>query len=144
MNPAYEKALEKIGICKKKRLSYLDLRGLGLEEIPEEVVTLEWIGALALSQNSISDLSLLAHMKRLHKLSFAHNTVLDISPLRELSALKFLFMQSNKIESLDALEGSTALKKIVAYDNRIGSLAPLLALPKLVYLDITDNPLRDP
>lgn len=41
--------LEKIALCKEQRLPYLDLSDLELTEIPQEVSTLEWLGALSLS-----------------------------------------------------------------------------------------------
>jgi Leucine-rich repeat (LRR) protein len=139
-----KEAKRRIEATKRERIPYLDLRGLKLTQIPQEVAELNWIRALSLSNNSISDLSLLASLKGLKKLALSHCQVEDLSPLSELKDLKFLFVRHNRIESLEPLRGLKALKKIVAHHNRITDLSALAALYNLSFLDLADNAIMDP
>ena len=81
-------ALEKIALCKKNRLKYLDLSHLELTEIPLELATCVWIERLSLSHNHIYDISLLASLTQLRKLSLSHNKISDLSPLSSNKKIK--------------------------------------------------------
>ncbi len=139
-----EEALKRINTTIEEKLEYLDLSGLGLEEIPKEVVTLTWIGALSLSRNKISDISLLAQMPNLHKLALTENRIQDVSVLGSLPKLRFIFLGNNLVEDISALQSQKRLKKLVLNDNRLGSLPDLSHFTLMAYLDISNNPLVPP
>ncbi len=139
-----QQAQQRIQKTIDERLEYLDLSGLGLEHIPEEVATLDWIGALSLSRNKITDISLLAKMTNLHKLALTDNCIEDISPLASLSKLRFVFLAKNRVKDLSVLKTQERLKKLVLHDNNIQELPDLSHFPLMVYLDIKNNPLTPP
>jgi Leucine-rich repeat (LRR) protein len=139
-----EEALKRINVTKKEKLHYLDLKGLDLDVIPKEILTVPWIGALALSANKISDISILSEMKELHKLALTDNKISDISALRDLHKLRFIFLGDNLIEDITVLHAQTRLKKLVLNNNKIAQFPDLAAFKLLAYLDLTDNPLELP
>ncbi|QSZ41760.1 hypothetical protein GJV85_06440 [Sulfurimonas aquatica] len=139
-----EEALRRIEVTKKENLHYLDLKGLELDEIPKEILEVSWIGALSLSQNNISDISLLSHMSNLHKLALTGNKIDDISVLEQLPKLRFIFLANNFISDISMLKSQARLKKLVIHTNKLSSLPDLSHFPLFVYLDISDNPLESP
>jgi len=93
-----------------ERRYYLDLRELGLHEIPPEVTRMGWLRNIALSRNTITDLSPLASLPQLHKAALTDNRIEDLSPLATLSELKYLFAGGNRIHDLAPLAGKSRLK----------------------------------
>jgi len=139
-----KEALERIQRTKEENLHYLDLRGLGLEEIPNEILEVPWIGALSLSDNKISNINLLSKMTNIHKLALTNNNIEDISVLESLEKLRFIFLAENNIKDISKIKGQTRLKKLVLHNNEINILPDLSAFSLLAYLDIMDNPLIAP
>lgn len=139
-----EEALRRINVTKEEKLHYLDLRGLDLEVIPPEVLTIPWIGALSLSENKISDISLLAEMKELHKLALTNNRIKDVSTLKEMHKLRFIFLGDNLVEDISVLKSQARLKKLVLNNNKISRLPDLSPFPLLAYLDVSGNPIALP
>ncbi|HIC43517.1 MAG TPA: hypothetical protein EYO73_04245 [Sulfurimonas sp.] len=139
-----KEALERIQRTKEENLHYLDLRGLGLEEIPNEILEVPWIGALSLSDNKISNINLLSKMTNIHKLALTNNNIEDISVLESLEKLRFIFLAENNIKDISKIKGQTRLKKLVLHNNEINILPDLSAFSLLAYLDIMDNPLITP
>jgi len=139
-----EEALRRINITKVEKLHYLDLRGLDLEVIPPEILTIPWIGALSLSDNNITDISLLSQMKELHKLALTNNRIKDISTLESMHKLRFIFLGDNLVEDISALKSQLRLKKLVLNNNRISLFPDLSPFTLLAYLDVSDNPIKLP
>jgi len=139
-----EEAQRRIQQTIDEELSYLDLSGLGLDTIPKEIVQLTWIGALSLSRNKISDVSLLSQMPNLHKLALTDNEIEDITPLKELVKLRFIFLGNNKVNDISVLRKQERLKKLVLNDNKLMLLPDLSMFELLAYLDISENPLTSP
>ncbi len=88
----------------RTRRYYLDLRGLGLREIPEEVAQMDFLENIALSRNEIEDISILAHLPHLRKVALSHNRIENLEPLRGFYNLKYLFIGHNRISDLSPLE----------------------------------------
>ena len=139
-----EEVRRRVEATKSEELNYLDLRGLGLEEIPEEILEVPWIGALALSNNKLSDISLLAKMKNLHKLALTNNCIEDISVLEAMPKLRFIFLANNHIKDISKINSQPRLKKLVLDGNQITFLPDLSRFNILVYLDLSNNPLQCP
>jgi Leucine-rich repeat (LRR) protein len=139
-----EEAYKRIQATIDEQLEYLDLSGLGLDHIPPEVTELTWIGALSLSRNSISDISLLSKMPNLHKLALSDNQIEEISVLDTLPKLRFIFLGGNKVKDISVLRSQARLKKLVLHDNDLQALPDLSHFPLMVYLDISNNPLVSP
>ncbi|MDQ7042531.1 MAG: hypothetical protein Q9M34_03265 [Sulfurimonas sp.] len=139
-----KEVLRRIEVTKREKLTYLDLKGLDLQEIPKELLEVSWIGALSLSENKISDISLLSQMTNLHKLALTANNIEDISVLNGLSKLRFIFLANNLITDISCLQSQERLKKLVIHSNKLTFLPDLSHFPLMVYLDICDNPLECP
>lgn len=139
-----EEALRRINVTKEENLHYVDLRGLDLETIPSEILTVPWIGALSLSDNKISDISLLSQMKELHKLALTNNRIKDISTLESMDKLRFIFLGDNLVEDISVLKSQARLKKLVLNNNQISLLPDLSPFPLLAYLDVSGNPIALP
>jgi len=134
-----QEVLRRIEVTKKEKLDYLDLSGLTLQEIPKEILEVPWIGALSLSQNKISDITILSQMRQLHKLALTNNDVEDISALQQMPKLRFIFLAHNKIKDISTIQGQTRLKKLVLANNQISFLPDLSPFTLLAYLDLSDN-----
>jgi len=139
-----EEVLRRIEVTKKDKLHYLDLSGLELDSVPQEVLEVSWIGALSLSNNNIKDISILSQMTQLHKLSVTNNRVEDVCVLSSMPKLRFIFLAGNKIKDITQIKGQSRLKKLVLADNMITSLPDLSEFELLAYLDISGNPLDAP
>jgi Leucine-rich repeat (LRR) protein len=137
-----KEALRRIEVTKKENLGYLDLKGLELQEIPKELLDVSWIGALSLSENNISDISLLSKMPNLHKLALTGNKIKDISTLETLPKLRFIFLANNLITDIAVLQSQERLKKLVIHSNKLCVLPDLSHFPLMAYLDVSDNPLE--
>ena len=104
-------ALEKIYNCKRNKIPYLDLSNMGLNEVPNELKDLPFLQRLSLSNNNISDISILEYLPNIHKLALSNNKIEDLSPLKTNKRLKFLFIKGNKISNLTPLFALKKLKK---------------------------------
>jgi len=139
-----EEALRRINTTKEEKLHYLDLRSLDLDEIPHEILSIPWIGALSLSNNNISDISLLTQMENIHKLALTNNRITDISALESMHKLRFIFLGDNSVEDISALKAQERLKKLVLNNNQISQLPDLSPFSLLAYLDVSGNPITLP
>ena len=139
-----EEALQRINVTKDEKLDYLDLRGLDLEVIPKEVLSVPWIGALSLSNNKLTDISLLAEMPNVHKLALTNNRIKDISILEQMKKLRFIFLGDNLVEDISLLKSQERLKKLVLNNNKITVLPDLSHFKLLAYLDVSGNPMNLP
>jgi len=139
-----EEVRRRINVTKEEKLGYLDLRGLELTTIPQEILEVPWIGVLSLSNNKIKDISILPKMKNLHKLALTNNEIEDISMLEHMPKLRFIFLAQNKVKDISAIKTQTRLKKLVLFENEISHLPDLSYVPLLAYLDISENPIALP
>jgi len=137
-----EEALKRIEVARREKLTYLDLSGMGLKEVPSEILDITWLKTLSLADNELSDISGLSALQQIHKLALSHNKIVDITPLSRLKKLKFLFLEGNAIKDVSALKTTTTLKKLVLTNNTIFSIDNLDGLTALVYLDVALNPLN--
>lgn len=139
-----EEALKRIETTKLENLHYLDLRGLNLNEIPKEILQLPWIQALSLSDNNLSDITLLSQLPNIHKLALTKNNISDIAVLEKLPKLRFIFLGDNQVSDITPVIKHARLKKLVLNNNQVMKIPQLNALPLLAYLDISQNPCSKP
>ncbi|QQZ28335.1 TIR domain-containing protein [Thiothrix subterranea] len=166
-----EIALERIEECRRTRSTALDLSGLGLDEIPEQVFELTWLEKLKVSgspwekgnirkipaaieqlialidlncsSNQISDLNVLAHVPNLLTLDCSSNPISDLSALAHLPNLQTLQCGSNQISDLSALAHVPNLQTLQCWDNQISDLSALAHVPNLQTLQCWDNQISD-
>ncbi len=135
-----EIALKRIEKCRRTRSTYLSLRALGLDAIPDAVFELTWLESLDCGENQkISDLSPLSGLPALQSLKCSHNQISDLSPLRGLPALQSLECSSNQISDLSPLCGLPALQSLKCSYNQISDLSPLRGLSALQELYCDSN-----
>jgi len=111
------------------------------------------LNVLVLSDNQISDISLLISFDKLQLLKLDNNQISDISPLVGLSKVSELVLglSANQISDISPLAGSfTGLSKVEVLsldlsDNQISDISPLADLEK-VYpknIDLSGNQISD-
>lgn len=111
-----EIALERIEECRCTRSPELDLSECGLEAIPKQVFELTWLEKLDVSENKITDLSLLSRSLQLQVLECGDNQIRDLSPLHGLAQLQVLDCRSNQISHI-TLNGLAQLQSLNCGDN---------------------------
>lgn len=97
--------------------------------------------ALDLGHNHISDISMIANLKKLQVLILTDNDIVDITPLAELKHLKFLEMNMNEVENLDALGQLDELEYVHMHWNNITDASALIGRTQLVRVLLSENPL---
>lgn len=161
----YQKALERIQEAKENGGRRLDLSGLGLERVPEEILELEGLGELHLWGNRLSDIGVISELQRLEFLLLNHNSISEISPLAKLKNLIVLFLGGNPCRDLTPINSLKKLKSLVLdncgltkldfltqhkrleslylSNNEIEDTSVISELKFLSRLDLNNNPIRD-
>ena len=150
----FEEAQRRIAECRVRESKELDLRGLALEELPEEISKLSELTQLNLWNNSIGDkgAEALSKLTALTKLNLGKNRVGDngAKALSKLTALTQLNLNSNRLgqKGGEALSKLTALTKLGLSDNGVFGVGDkgaeaLSKLTALTRLDLYRNSIGD-
>ena len=91
---------------------------------------------LSVTDSNVSDLSPLARLINLETLNIVSNKVSDLSPLAGLVNLKELIFSGTDVSDISPLGRLVNLKRIVTWGNPFSDLSPLTGLTKLERLDI--------
>lgn len=98
------------------------------------------LSALNLDDAGIETLAPVVRFVSLSKLSFSNNPlVMDLLPLSEVKTLRELLGKNTGIQALSALKDSKELVRIDVEGSPIGEIQELVALPKLVYLNVNGS-----
>ena len=117
----YEKALARIAEAKASGAVILNLSGLGLTVIPDEIGTLENLQGLNLFGVKVTDLRPLSKLTQLKELNLYYVPVSDIRPLAKLTMLVHLDLSYTSVSDV----------------------TPLAKLSRLRYLDLWNSPVTD-
>ena len=98
---------------------------------------------LYLASEEVSDISPLAGLTGLTRLSLEDNDISDISPLAGLTNLKWLMVHRNEISDVSPLAGLVNLTGLALHRNEISDVSPLAGLTNLTWLDLNDNNISD-
>ena len=98
---------------------------------------------LFLNGNSISDISPLAGLTNLKRLSLSYNSISDISALSGLTNLTWLKLDRNAITDISALANLTNLRHLELYVNKILDPSPVAGLTDLTHLNLAENSISD-
>ena len=95
--------------------------------------------------NPISDISVLAELPQLERVSICHSAGLpDISPLAGLTNLKELYFVCNEVSDISPLAGLTKLTRLsLRCNENISDISPLAGLVNLEWLEIPQNNISD-
>jgi len=135
-NPdALAEALRRIAEEKQAKTGSLDLRGLQLTELPEELGELKWLTNLNVSGMLICNLTPLSGLGQIQILDCSQNDVADLAPLTGLSQLRELDCEDTFVTDLTPLAGLSQLRILRCSETLVASLAPLECLSQLQSLE---------
>ena len=83
-----------------------------------------------------------ARLRKLNFIALPERGIVDVSPFMGLSNLQHLDLSGNAITDILPLQSLTRLVVLAVNANRLGSL-PVLDMPKLRRLYLSDNPITD-
>ena len=94
-------------------------------------------------RRQVLDLSPLADLVALRRLSLLHLSVSDLSPLSDLTALRTLHLFETTVTDLSSLADLTALESLSLFVSNITDLSPLANLTALEVLNLGGTEVRD-
>lgn len=113
-----------------------------LKNMPElEVVELRRL--YGSSPGGIADISALSGLRSLRSLNLSSNSVSDLTPLASCTALTELHLNGNKISDISALASLSSLTVLSLGYNDISDLSPLSGLTGLKNLSLDGNSFTD-
>jgi len=159
-------ARERIAQEAERRTGFLDLGGLGLTTLPEELFGLRHLRELNLGSgwrlkdgswqevyspsdssvpgnNVTATLARLSELPEFRTLSVADTPIADLTPLRCLTALQSLDCGGTQVADLTPLAGLLALQTLYCGGTRVADLTPLAGLLALETLDCRSTPVAD-
>jgi hypothetical protein len=125
---------------------------LGLTELScvfvnvQDITGLEYalnLETLILSDNFISDISVLGGLTKLDMLLLNQNEIRDFSVLHRLPQLRHLDIHHNNIHDISALATLKNLEALIIRENSIRDISPIQELKRLRQLSIRYNPVSD-
>ncbi len=134
---------ERIAWCKETKAEALDLSGLGLWVIPEELGECGWLRELDIGSNQLSDLSGLSHTPELRELIAWNNQLSDLSGLSHTPELRELNVGGNQLSDLSGLSHTPELRELNVGGNQLSDLSGLSHTPELRELNVGGNQLSD-
>jgi len=132
-------ALRRIAEEKQAKTGSLDLSGLELTELPEELKELEWLTRLNLREMPIHDLAFLAGLGQLQELICSRTQVADLAPLAGLGKLQILDCSQNDLADISSLAGLGWLEELDCEDTFVADLTPLAELSQLRILRCSET-----
>jgi len=136
-----ERALTEINSIRKKEAEILDLSGLGLTEVPEELSDLDHLVYLNLGANKIKEIQYLDQLVNLQELSLADNRIDQIDGLERLENLVSLDLSKNDLREIQEFSGLEQLKRLDLQGNGIKEIKNLHSLVNLEELLLSNNPI---
>ena len=134
--------LAKVKEVKESGAAQLDLYKHKISDL-SPLAGLTELEKLSLVHNQITDISPLKGLTNLEKLGLWDNQITDVSPLAGLTNLEVLGLHRNKISDLSPLKGLTNLKALWLHGNQISDISPLKGLTKLEGMDLKANPISE-
>ncbi|MFB7502374.1 COR domain-containing protein [Streptomyces broussonetiae] len=136
-------ARERIDACRATERQVLDLAGLDLTTVPEEVRGLTHLTRLILDSNSLEELpEWIGDLTGLEQLSADHNALVTVpESVGGLTRLVGLGLDFNEVVAIpDSLGNLTRLRQLQLYGNRLATLPDTLQhLTRLTFLALGEN-----
>lgn len=122
------------------QLTDLEIRNFSLSNADLSAIAgLPNLTRLTLSGCSLSTIEKLSSLRNLVYLDLSGNTIRDIDALSFMSELHELDLSSNAVTSLNAISGLQKLARLDLYGNSVSSLIPISSCTGLVWLDVSAN-----
>ena len=122
------------------QLTDLEIRNFSLSNADLSAIAgLPNLTRLTLSGCSLSTIEKLSSLRNLVYLDLSSNTIRDIDALSFMSELHELNLSSTAVTSLNAISGLQKLARLDLYGNSVSSLIPISSCTGLVWLDVSAN-----
>lgn len=125
-----------------ENLETLDLSDNQVEDL-HVLSMLSRLMKLVAMNNNLYSLDPLVHLSKLQHLDLSNNRISDIDPLSELKELRVLILKDNFVQNITSLKRAKALEELNLAGNRLFSIQPLAQLRKLKVLNLDKNELVD-
>lgn len=112
----------------------------------KDIVNLKYMKNLSeiiISDNNLTDLSVLSGLTQLEKLTFHNNKVRDLSFVKNMTKLKVIGAEYNGIKNISALSKLTKLEEIWLRGNNITNISYLKNCVKVTRLSLSENYISD-
>ena len=123
------------------QLNYLesvDLRNSPIEDI-SPLSEMNSLTTLILFDTKVADLTPLQNCLHLTLLDIGYTPISSLAALDGLDALKVLVIRKGSLKSLDQIETHTMLEEIYLSENSILDFSPLLNLPRLQLVEVSES-----
>lgn len=127
------------GLETLKNLTYLDASYNHLNDVTA-LAGCDALKQLDISNNKLTNISALASLVKLQNLNFSRNSVTTLPTWPAENDLVTINGSHNKLQTIASLSGYPVLNNVYMDSNRIASLKALTSCPKLVRVDVYDNP----
>lgn len=121
--------------------NYLSAVGNGIDDL--SAILCQDLFTLDLSDNEISDLSLLTTLPTVQNLYLANNKISDITPIGQCEGLTYMDLSGNNISDISPLASCTELYSVNLSNNKITSLESLSDCKELTSIDVSGNELTN-
>ncbi len=131
------------GLSNCTRLKTVDLDGNKLQDVSALSKSIGTIENLSLSDNQLTDLSVLTGMTSLKAASLNNNKITDLSFASMCQNLQRLGVNSNEITSLEPLYGLQNLRYLHAANNKLSGTLKLEEMPELSDVLVQHNSINE-
>jgi Leucine-rich repeat (LRR) protein len=143
MKNKLQTAQEIIANIKDNPAEEIVLKGLGLKEIPNQLIDLNFIVTIDLSENNIEDISCLAKLPNLKSIILSNNTIKDLGSLSSFHNLEYINLNKNFLKDINCLSQLPNLIYLSLNDNQITDITSLCFLNRLTILNLSHNAIED-
>ena len=126
------------GLEHATRLERIELRRNEIADLTP-LAGLTRLNNIKLRGNRIADVSPLAGLINVDWLGLEENAITDLSPLKGLIKLNGLGIEGNPVSDVSPLSGLLSLEGIRAWNTPITDFSPLASIPRLRWLEISNN-----
>ena len=126
------------GLEHATRLERIELRHNEIADLTP-LAGLTRLNNIKLRGNRIADVSPLAGLINVDWLGLEENAITDLSPLKGLIKLNGLGIEGNPVSDVSPLSGLLSLEGIRAWNTPITDFSPLASIPRLRWLEISNN-----
>ena len=126
------------GLEHATRLERIELRRNEIADLTP-LAGLTRLNNIKLRGNRIADVSPLAGLINVDWLGLEENAITDLSPLKGLIKLNGLGIEGNPVSDVSPLSGLLSLEGIRAWNTQISDFSPLASIPRLRWLEISNN-----
>lgn len=143
---AYQRAKEIIAKAmaeKKITISFKEEACQALTTIPPEIVELDKLYSVNLSNTQVSDLTPLTSMTSLSSIWLDNTQVSDLTPLSSMTLLNTLMLDSTQVSDLTPLAAFTSMDTLWLQKTMVSDLTPLSGMTKMQTLMLDGAPVTD-